>query len=116
VDGTAWASVSAPRVNSILSSATPTINVNVTDLFDITALGVAITGFTVTGTPVEGQNLDVKITGTAARAITWGASFLASGTQTLLSTTATTKTHLSRYKWDTVKAAFVLLYVDATGY
>jgi hypothetical protein len=107
----------AQRVVPIASSATPTINANVTDLFEITALAVAITGFTVTGTPVEGQNLDVKITGTATRAITWGASFLASGSQTpLLATTATTKCHLSRYKWDTVKAAFVLWYVDATGY
>lgn len=115
-NGAAWVSNSAPRVVPIASSATPTINVNVTDLYEITALAVAITGVTVTGTPVEGQPLDVKITGTAPRAITWGASFLSSGTQTLLSTTATTKTHLSRYKWDAVKAAFVLWYVDATGY
>jgi hypothetical protein len=46
----------APRVVSITSSATPTINAAVTDQFEITALAVAITGFTVTGTPVDGQN------------------------------------------------------------
>jgi len=116
--GTAWVSMAAPRVvQGLASSATQTINVNVTDLFVINGLTLAITGFTVTGTPGEGQPLDVRIKGTAPRAITWGASFLASGSQTpLLATTATTKTHLSRYKWDTVAAAFVLWYVDATGY
>jgi len=116
-NGTTYVSAGAQRVASVASSATPTINVGTTDLFAVTALAVAITGFTIVGTPVEGQNLDVKVTGTATRAITWGASFLASGSQTpLLATTATTKCHLSRYKWDAVKAAFVLWYVDATGY
>lgn len=114
----AWAALGAgmPRVATIASSATPQINVATTQLFEVTALAVAITGFTTVGTPVEGQELDVKITGTATRAITWGASFLSSGTQTLLSTTATTKIHLSRFKWDAAKAAFVCWYVDATGY
>ncbi len=119
-NGSAYVSfpvVGAPRVVTIASSATPTINVAVTDIYTITALAVAITGVTVTGTPSTGQNLDVRIKGTAPRAITWGASFLASGSQTpLLATTATTKTHLIRFKWDEVAAAFVQWYVDATGY
>lgn len=106
----------APRITPIASSATPSINVATTSLFEITALALVITGFTIVGTPADGQDLDVRITGTGSRAITWGSSFLSSGTQTLLSTTATTKTHLSRFKWDAVKAAFVCWYVDATGY
>lgn len=114
----AWAALGGgmPRTSPIVSSATPSINVATTQLLVISALAVPITGFTIVGTPVEGQELDVKITGTATRAIAWGASFLSSGSQTLLSTTATTKTHLSRFKWDAVKAAFVCWYVDATGY
>jgi hypothetical protein len=65
----------APRVVSIASSATPTINVATTDLFKITALAVAITGVTITGTPVDGQQLRVRIVDNGtARAITWGSA------------------------------------------
>jgi hypothetical protein len=107
-----------PRVLSITSSATPAINTDVCDQFNITALAAAITSMTsgLTGTQHDGQLLDVRITGTAARAIAWGSKFSASGLNALLTTTATTKTHLCRFKYDAVKGAFVLYYVDATGY
>ena len=79
----------APRSTTISSSATPSINSDTTDMFGITAQAVAITGFTVTGTPVNGQKLWIYITGTAAQAITWGSSF-ESATATLPITTVLT--------------------------
>lgn len=71
-----------PRTNTVASSATPSINVDITDEFTITALATAITSMTtnLTGTPINGQRLIIRIldNGTA-RAITWGASFAARG-------------------------------------
>ena len=80
-----------PRVSTTASSATPTINTDNTDQFGLTAQAVDITSFTtnLSGTPTNGQKLWIYIVGTAARAITWGASFEAS-TVALPSTTVTT--------------------------
>lgn len=80
-----------PRVGSTTSSATPTINTDDVDIYKLTAQTVDITSFTtnLSGTPTDGQVLIVEITGTAARTITWGASFEAS-TVALPTTTVTT--------------------------
>jgi hypothetical protein len=76
---------------STANSATPTINTDLYNMVVITGQSVAITSFTtnLTGTPVNGQRLWIAITGTAAIAITWGASFEAS-TVALPTTTVTT--------------------------
>lgn len=81
------------RVGSAASSATPTINTDNFDIYKLTAQAADITSFTtnLSGTPVDGDVLEIQITGTAARAITWGASFV-STTVTLPSTTVTTVT------------------------
>lgn len=82
-----------PRTNTVASSATPSINTDTTDIFTITALAAAITSMTtnLSGTPVNGQKLIIRIKddGTA-RAITWGASFVARGA-TLPTTTVISK-------------------------
>lgn len=79
------------RVSTTTSSATPTINTDNVDVYGLTAQAVDITSFTtnLTGTPVDGQKLWIYIVGTAARAITWGASFEAS-TIALPTTTVST--------------------------
>lgn len=79
------------RTGTTTSSATPTINTDNVEFYDLTAQAVDITSFTtnLSGTPVKGQKLWIAITGTAARAITWGASFEAS-TIALPTTTVTT--------------------------
>lgn len=79
------------RVGTTTSSATPTINTDNVDMYTITALAVAITSMTtnLSGTPTDGQTLWIAITGTAARAITWGTSFEAS-TVALPTTTVST--------------------------
>jgi hypothetical protein len=80
-----------PRVSTTTSSATPTINTDNVDTYGLTAQAADITSFTtnLSGTPTDGQRLHIYIVGTAARAITWGASF-ESSTVTLPSTTVTT--------------------------
>jgi hypothetical protein len=74
-------------------SATPSINTDNQDIWKVTAQTGDITSMTtnLTGTPVDGDILEIQITGTAARAITWGASFVSS-TVTLPTTTTTTAT------------------------
>lgn len=81
------------RLGNTTSSATPTINTDNVDIYKLTAQTTDITSFTtnLTGTPVDGNTLEIQITGTAARAITWGASF-ASSTVTLPTTTISTST------------------------
>jgi hypothetical protein len=108
-----------PRVNTTASSATPSINTDTTDQFTITALAAAITSMTtnLTGTPVDGQKLTIRIkdNGTA-RTITWGASFISSGVATLLATTVISKTHMIGLVYDSAAAKWVCMAVDATGY
>ena len=79
------------RVSTIVSSAAPILNVDNTDLLRVTGQAVDITSMTtnLSGTPVDGQSLLISITGTASRAITWGASF-ESSTISLPTTTSGT--------------------------
>ncbi|MDP1931898.1 MAG: hypothetical protein Q8L60_10615 [Gammaproteobacteria bacterium] len=92
-----------PRVGSTTSSATPTINTDNVDIYKLTAQTEAITSFTtnLSGTPTDGQPLIIQITGTAARAITWGASFEES-TVALPTTTVTTEMLTVGFLWNAV--------------
>jgi len=91
------------RTGTTTSSATPTINTDNVDFYSITALAVDITSMTtnLSGTPTEGQTLWIAITGTAARAITWGASFEAS-TAPLPTTTVLTNRLDVGFVWNSV--------------
>jgi hypothetical protein len=68
---------STPRVGSAASSATPTIDTDAVDVYRLTAQAVDVTSFStnLSGTPAHDQALLIEITGTAARALAWGASF-----------------------------------------
>lgn len=94
-----------PRVSTIASAAQPTINTDTTDQFGLTAQAVDITSFTVnlSGTPTNGQKLWIYIVGTAARAISWGASF-ESSTVTLPTTTVTTARLDVGFVWNAVSS------------
>lgn len=92
-----------PRTGTTTSSATPSINSDNVDYYSITALTTAITGVTVTGTPTDGQKLWISITGTAARAITWGTNFEAS-TVALPTTTVSTNRLDCGFVWNTVSS------------
>lgn len=90
-----------PRVGTTTSSATPTINTDNVDIYSLTAQTVDITSFTtnLSGTPTDGQLLRIQITGTAARAITWGSSFEAS-TVALPTTTVSTNRLDVGFTWN----------------
>lgn len=92
-----------PRIGTTTSSATPTINTDLVDMYLLTAQAAAITSFTtnLSGTPQNGQKLWIAITGTAARAITWGASF-ENGAVTLPATTVTTQRLDVGFVWNAV--------------
>src|SRR3990172_7175662 len=95
-----------PRVSSEASSATPTINTDTADCHSITALAVAITSFTtnLSGTPTNFQKLIIRIKDNAtARAIAWGASFVALGVA-LPTTTVISKELTVGFIYDTVSA------------
>ena len=89
------------RVLNLGSSATPTINTDLYDVVNITGLAVDITSMTtnLSGTPTDGQRLRINYTGTAARAITHGASFT-NGVVALPITTVTTTRLSVLYEYD----------------
>lgn len=93
-----------PRVTTITSHATPTINTDNCDAVTITAQAEAITSMTtnLSGTPTNFQKLMVRIkdNGTA-RAITWGASFEAKGVA-LPTTTVISKVLTVGFIYDSV--------------
>lgn len=97
------------RVNkkapAITQSATPSINTDAVDVAHIVGLAQAITSMTtnLTGTPIQGDTLRVDITDNGtARAITWGASFEASGTVALPTTTVVNVRLDVGFMWNTV--------------
>lgn len=98
------------RSGTVASSATPTINTDNIDVFTITALAADITSFTtnLTGTPVEGDTLWIAITGTATRAIAWGAKFEAS-TVALPTTTVSTARLDCLFAWNTASNVWRIL-------
>lgn len=67
-----------PQVDTVTSTATPSINVDLYNVYKITALTANITSVTVTGTPLDEQLLRVIVKGTATRTIAWGSDFEAS--------------------------------------
>src|SRR3569623_1756330 len=72
INGTGvWYKPGHTRLGTTASTATPSINCGATDVYTITALAVAITSETITGTPENSQRLWIAIKGTASRAITW---------------------------------------------
>lgn len=79
------------RIGTTTSSATPSIDVDLYDLYLVTALATDITSVGITGTPSNGRTLWVAITGTATRAITWGSSFESSDVPLPTTTSGTTR-------------------------
>ena len=102
-DGTAAITI-IPRITTITSHATPTINTDNCDAVTITAQAADITSMTtnLSGTPVNFQKLIIRIKddGTA-RAISWGASFEAKGVS-LPTTTVVSKVLTVGFIYDTV--------------
>ena len=91
----------ARRVVTVSQSATPSINTDITDVASITGLAQAITSVGVSGTPVDGDLLMVRITDNgSARAISWGGSFEPS-TVALPTTTVASTMLVVGFMWNT---------------
>lgn len=92
-----------PRVTSISSNATWSPNADTDDVYEITAQAAAATTISnPSGTPVNGQKLIIRATGTAARALTWsGSQWRASSDLALPTTTTTTKTMYLGFVYNT---------------
>jgi hypothetical protein len=105
-----------PRVGSTTSSATPTINTDNVDAYHLTAQTADITSFTtnLSGTPTDFQQLRISVTGTAARAITWGSSF-ANGPVALPTTTVTTTRLDVLFEYDTVTSKWRCMASGSTA-
>ena len=84
------------------NSATPAINTDNYDVVHITAQTAAITSFTtnLSGTPKDGDTLRISVTGTAAVALTFGASFEASTVALPSTTVGTTRLDMGFF-WNT---------------
>ena len=97
-----------PRITTITSSATPTINTDNCDCVTITALAADITSMTsgLSGTPTNFQKLIIRIKddGTA-RNITWGASYVNRGVA-LPTTTIVSKVTTVGLEYDSVAAVW----------
>lgn len=103
--------VRVPRITPIVSSATPTVNTDVTDAVSITALAVNITSMTtnLTGTPVNFAKLLFRIKDDgSARTIAWGAKFQ-TRTAALPTTTVAGKILCVGFFYDTVTATWACL-------
>lgn len=107
------------RIGSTASSATPSINTDNFDIYNITALAANITSMTtgLSGTPNDGDKLIIRLkdNGTG-RTIAWGASFASSGVATLLATTVAGKQHTVGLIYSSNVSQWICLAVDATGY
>jgi len=113
----AWNFETARVFSAAAPGATPAYSTDTADVIVFTGLAAAITSMTsgLTGTPNLYDVIEFRLTDNGTiRAITWGASFLASGTQALLTTTAANKQHVVKFQWDGTH--WVCFYVDATGY
>lgn len=103
-----------PRITSITSSATPTVNTDNCDCVTITALAAAITSMTtnLSGTPNNFDRLlyRIKDDGTG-RAITWGASFASRGA-TLPTTTTASKVLYVGFVWNSVAGVWDCIAVS----
>jgi hypothetical protein len=93
-----------PRVGTVASSATPSINTDDYDVYSITALATNITSMTtnLSGVPTDFQKLIVRIKDDGSpRTIAWGASFTALSAA-LPTTTVAGVTLTAHFVYDTV--------------
>lgn len=105
----------APRVATIASSATPTINVDSTDQAEMITLATNVTSVTFSGTPRPGQKLIVVIKSTSSQTFAFGSSVIA-GPAPLITATVAGKYHEIVLKYNSTAAKWVCMASDLTGY
>lgn len=102
------------RVVAVAASATPTFNSDNGDIAQLTGLNANITNAStnLTGTPTHGQLFSYEITDNGtARTISWGASFAATGTLALPTTTVISTLLRSLFQWNSVTSKWEIVAV-----
>lgn len=100
------------REVTITSSATPTPDSDITDIYTITALAAAATFGAPTGTPTQGQALLIRIKDNAtARALAWNAIYRASTDLALPTTTVLSKTIYISFMYNSTDTKWDLIAV-----
>ena len=84
---------------TITVGETATYNTDVADIFIVTGLLQGTNFGPPGGTPTEGQSLMFLISGTASRALTWDAVFVAGSDLALPTTTINTEEMYAAFKW-----------------
>ena len=94
-----------PRINTQTSTATLEPNIDNYNYERVTAQTEAISVSNPAGTPNDGDGLFIEITGTAARAISWGDGYEANSQYGLAlpTTTVTTKTTFITFVWSAAR-------------
>lgn len=106
-----------PRLQSTTSSTSLTIQSDLADIYTVTALAANITINAPTGTPVEGQELTLRVKSDATpRTITWNAIFR-EGTAgpTLPTTTTASKTFYATFRYNVADTKWDVIIVG-NGY
>lgn len=98
------------RVTVTGSTATLTPNSATTDVSGVTAQAAGLTIAAPTGTPVDGQQLTIRIrdNGTT-RALTWNAAYVPFATAQLPTTTVINKTHYFIFWWNAATSVWELV-------
>ena len=92
------------RIQSVTTGSTITPNSDDDDCVDVTALAEAATFAAPSGTPVNGQNMIIRIKDDgSARALTWNAAYSICGA-VLPTTTVASKIHVLGFKYNTMNA------------
>ena len=109
------------RVGSTASTATPTINTDSYDCYKLTALATGITSWTLSGTPVDRDELTITIkdTGTAQN-LSWytlgSIDFVSSGVAGLPNVTSAGRKMTLKFVYDADITDWVLMAADINGY
>ena len=97
------------RISVTTDTPTLTPTISTDNYYRITAQTTALSIANPTGTPTDGEGLLFEITGTAARAISWGSDYEANSQYglTLPTTTVTTKTTFITFVWSTARSKWL---------
>lgn len=99
-----------PSVNSQASAASITPDVDTYNVYALTAQAANLTINAPTGTPVDGQQLTIRVRddGTT-RTLTWNAAFVEFATDQLPATTVINKTHYFVFWWNAATSVWELV-------
>jgi hypothetical protein len=90
-----------PRIATVTSSATPTPDVDASDVYAVSALAVPATFGAPTGTPVDMQRLLIRINDNGtSRALSWNAAYRACASLALPTATEAGKTMYLGFLWN----------------